>query len=104
MIRPQWVCRHCLSRLRTASSLPRPVVAQTILRRQSHASAKSGDDEDLYLAESLLKRAQQLASEHHALETQLLEDFDTKKAARAGNLRPVTEALKEYESAVEVQV
>ncbi|KAF3932012.1 hypothetical protein ABW20_dc0103614 [Dactylellina cionopaga] len=57
--------------------------------------------EEIYLADSLLKRAKQLSSEHDTLEKQLLENFDTKTAARAGHLRPVSEGLKEYEEAVE---
>lgn len=106
MIRPQWVCLHCLSRARTATAsrlaLARPALAQNIIRRQSHTSARVDGDEDFFLAGSLLKRAKQLATEHDVLEGQLMEDFDTKTAARAGHLRPVSEALKEYEAAVEV--
>ncbi|KAK6530352.1 hypothetical protein TWF694_003708 [Orbilia ellipsospora] len=105
MIRSRWVCRHCLSRLRTTTSyklLPRPFAAPHIIRRQSHVAARSNEsDGEIYLADSLLKRAKQLSTEHDALEQQLIENFDTKTAARAGHLRPVSEALKQYEEAVE---
>ncbi|KAF3167842.1 hypothetical protein TWF106_010003 [Orbilia oligospora] len=106
MIRPQWVCRHCLSRARTTTAsrlaVARPNLAHNIItRRQSHTSTRVDEDEDFFLAESLLKRAKHLATEHDVLERQLMEDFDTKTAARAGHLRPVSEALKEYEAAVE---
>ncbi|EPS39399.1 hypothetical protein H072_6826 [Dactylellina haptotyla CBS 200.50] len=101
MIRPQWVCRHCLSRIRPVWFL-RPLAAQNIVKREFHASVRSSQqDEDLFLNESLLKRAKQLSTEHDTLEKQLIESFDTRVAARAGHLRPVSEALKQYEEAVE---
>ncbi|EWC48881.1 hypothetical protein DRE_00186 [Drechslerella stenobrocha 248] len=65
------------------------------------ASARPDQNGDFYLADSLLKRARQLSAEHDAIEAQLQEDFEAKKAARSGQLRPVSEALKQYDSAVE---
>ncbi|KAJ6115131.1 hypothetical protein N7486_000909 [Penicillium sp. IBT 16267x] len=56
---------------------------------------------DSGLSPVLLTRARLLASEHMKLTNRLAESFDAKVAKRAGELAPVTSALKEWDNANE---
>lgn len=50
----------------------------------------------------MLNRARSIAAEHTKLNEQLAESFDAKTAKRIGELAPVTNALKEWDTANEV--
>ncbi|PUU75820.1 hypothetical protein B9Z19DRAFT_992945 [Tuber borchii] len=53
-----------------------------------------------FLADGLLRRAQQLSNEHSGLEKQLADSYDKKLATRAGRLASVSQSLKEYQDAI----
>jgi len=53
-----------------------------------------------FLADGLLRRAQQLSNEHSELEKQLANSYDKKLATRAGRLASVSQSLKEYQDAI----
>lgn len=75
-----WLCRSCFQALRR-NTRPR------LLRAQST------------IAPSLIQRARSLTAEHDALQQTLNSSFDAVAAKRAGELRRVADALKEWETA-----
>ncbi|RPB04534.1 hypothetical protein L873DRAFT_1633997, partial [Choiromyces venosus 120613-1] len=66
-----YICHRCVFRRSVRSAFQ--------FRFQSTAGPK-------FLADGLLRRAQQLRSEHSELEKQLADSYDKKLAARAGRL------------------
>lgn len=75
-----WLCRSCFQALRR-NTPPRIVRAQSTI------------------APSLIQRARSLTAEHDALQQTLNSSFDAVAAKRAGELRRVADALKEWETA-----
>ncbi|KAI1635353.1 peptide chain release factor 1 [Biscogniauxia mediterranea] len=85
MLTAQWVCRRCIREL--AGPLPRQ-----FLRSASTDASRT-------IPTVLLRRAQNIATEHDKLSAALEIDFDTKIAKRIGELSRVTAALREWEAA-----
>ncbi|KAH6840869.1 hypothetical protein B0I37DRAFT_225883 [Chaetomium sp. MPI-CAGE-AT-0009] len=85
MLAAPWVCRSCVRSLRRAGV--------------SHFIRRASTESPVTLPSALLERARKLAAEHDELSAVLENDFDPKKAKRAGEISRVASALKELEKA-----
>ncbi|KAK3296948.1 uncharacterized protein B0H64DRAFT_114467 [Chaetomium fimeti] len=85
MLAAPWVCRSCVRSLRRAGV--------------SHFVRRASTESPVTLPSALLERARKLAAEHDQLSAVLENDFDAKKAKRAGEISRVASALKELEKA-----
>ncbi|KAK4043078.1 hypothetical protein C8A01DRAFT_44001 [Parachaetomium inaequale] len=85
MLAAPWVCRSCVRSLRRAG------VSQFIRRASTETTIK--------LPPALLERARKLTAEHDQLTAALENDFDAKKAKRAGEISRVADALRQLEKA-----
>ncbi|KAI5858251.1 release factor [Durotheca rogersii] len=81
----QWACRRCIQAL--------------VQPRNRQFLRLASTDAQTNLPLVLLQRARNIAAEHAKLTSSLTDDFDPETAKRAGELSPVANALKEWESA-----
>ncbi|ODM18321.1 hypothetical protein SI65_06192 [Aspergillus cristatus] len=86
-----WTCSRCLRRFPKIALNSRPFFQ----RRTVNTIPDTG------LSPALLIRARSLADEHSALSSRLADSFDAKTAKRLGELAPVAETLKKWDSANE---
>jgi len=69
--------------------------------RKAHSIASQTNDG---ISSALLKRARALASEHATLSANNAERFEAKTARKIGELRPIANAVREWEKASEVYI